>query len=306
MAGRFLTLTVEQPLRPLAELAAELGDLKRIRDARSENSLASRLFLRAWQALMAGVDPARVADVITADAVASTRLGGLDSAMLAGVGLDDSAIRNVLRNGIMAVSATLDSATYQVLLDAVGSPLMQREAPDFVMDLIRQPRAGATCPGKPRIVLEPPEGHGDHCLIVAVLAALLAERMGSDRATPFLAGLMHHAHNAVLPDSGFAGEMLLGDHLQTIMIRLFSEAYTKLPEPLAAAAKDAMNHATHADTPAGRAFNAADVLDRVLQMRHYAMVADFTLDQAINDLELVHGGPLQHYHYTVLAEAGLQ
>ena len=63
-------------------------------------------------------------------------------------------------------------------------------------------------------MLEPPEGHGDHCLVVAVLAAVLAPRYGADPARPFLAGMAHHLHNAALPDSGFAGEMLLGEHLE--------------------------------------------------------------------------------------------
>ena len=31
----------------------------------------------------------------------------------------------------------------------------------------------------------------------------------------FLSGLAHHLHNATLPDSGFAGEILLGEHLTT-------------------------------------------------------------------------------------------
>ncbi len=60
-----------------------------------------------------------------------------------------------------------------------------------------------------------------------------------------------------------------------------------------------------AATPEGRAFNAADVMDRVLQMRQYDRVAAFTTAQALDDLELVHAGPLQAFHRAVLAEAGL-
>ena len=293
-------------LSPLAELASELGDLKRLYDARDGRSLASQLFVRAWSALLAGEDPVVVADVITADAVAATKLGGLDAAMLSRVGLDPDSSRAILCRCIVEVSEPLAVTTIEALLSAVGRRLAQQPAPAFVDALVRQPRAGATCPGKRRIVLEPAEGHGDHCLVVAVLGALLAEQHGSDRATPFLAGLIHHAHNAILPDSGFAGEMLLGEHLAPIMRRLFDEAYAALPEPLQSAARAAMMQTGSAEAAPGRAFNAADVLDRVLQMQHYADVAGFTLNQALDELELVHAGPLQSFHHEVLMEAGLR
>ncbi|MBV9750083.1 MAG: hypothetical protein JO157_14830, partial [Acetobacteraceae bacterium] len=51
-------LDAAQPAAPglasLAPLAAELGALKRVRDARERDSLASRLFRRAWGALTSG------------------------------------------------------------------------------------------------------------------------------------------------------------------------------------------------------------------------------------------------------------
>ena len=46
-------------------------------------------------------------------------------------------------------------------------------------------------------------------------------------------------------------------------------------------------------------------MDRVLQMRQYDRVARFTTSQALDDLELVHAGPIQAFHVAVLAEAGL-
>ena len=46
-------------------------------------------------------------------------------------------------------------------------------------------------------------------------------------------------------------------------------------------------------------------MDRVLQMRQYERVARFTTAQALEDLELVHAGPLQAFHQAVLVEAGL-
>ena len=187
----------------------------------------------------------------------------------------------------------------------LGRQAVPGTAPRFAEALIRQPRAGATCPGKGRIILEPPEGHGDHCLVVAVLATLLATRFGAEPEPAFLAGLAHHLHNAALPDSGFAGEMLLGEHLEPVMARLFERELATLSSPLADATRHALSAIKDASTPVGRAFPAADVIDRVLQMRHYEQVAQFTTSQALDDMDLVHAGPVQSFHIAVLRDAGL-
>ena len=60
-----------------------------------------------------------------------------------------------------------------------------------------------------------------------------------------------------------------------------------------------------ATTAEGRAFHAADVFDRVLQMEQYARVAAFETRQALVDLDLVHPGPLQAFHQDVLDAVGL-
>ncbi len=77
--------------------------------------------------------------------------------------------------------------------------------PPFVPLLAAQPRAGATRPGHPRVILEPAENHAEHCAVVAVNGVLAAGVFGADPAGPFLTGLAHHLHNAYLPDAGDAG-----------------------------------------------------------------------------------------------------
>ena len=292
-------------LASLTPLARELGALKRVRDAREPDSLASRLFRRAWGALLAGQDPTECALQTTADALAAARLGGIDRAVLAACGVEGEAAHAVLARSFDEVAAPLDPALRDQLRAGLGQAVPTGPAPAFAEALIRQPRAGATCPGKPRIVLEPPEGHGDHCLIVAVLGAIAAPRYGAGPTLPFLAGLAHHLHNATLPDSGFAGEMLLGEHLPSIMARLFARELQGLSTPLADATRGTLDHIRDASTPEGRAFHAADVMDRVLEMRHFAEVAAFTVDQALDDMNLVHEGPVQAFHKAALAEAGL-
>jgi len=292
-------------LARLAPLAAELCALKRVRDARGSDSLASRLFRRAWGALLAGQDPAFCALQTTADALAAARLGGIDAAVLAECGVEGEAAAAVLARSFDEVAVLLDPGLRDQLRAQLGRAAPAGPAPTFAEALIHQPRAGATCPGKPRIVLEPPEGHGDHCLVVAVLAALAAPRYGSEAMLPFLAGLAHHLHNAILPDSGFAGEMLLGAHLDPVVRRLFARELATLPAPLAHATRAALDRVADASTPEGRAFHAADVMDRVLEMRHFAEIAAFTVDQALEDMDLVHAGPVQAFHKAALAEAGL-
>lgn len=292
-------------LASLVPLAAELGDLKRIRDASGLDSLASRMFRRAWSAMTAGQDPANVALAATADALVAARLGGIDRDVLIGAGLAEAEAIAILERSFDEVAGPIDVALAQRLRRSIGRSFQPGIAPAFAEALIRQPRAGATCPGKARIVLEPPENHGDHCLVVAVLAAVLAPRYDADPATAFLAGMAHHLHNAHLPDSGYAGEILLGAHLTPILQTLFPRELATLPAALSAATAAALATIPDASTPGGRAFHAADVIDRVLQMRHYDQVARFTIDQALDDMDLVHAGPTQAFHNAVLRDAGL-
>jgi len=292
-------------LSTMVPLAVELCDLKRVRDASSPDSLASRMFRRGWAALLAGQNPALVALQSTADALAAARLGGISRDVLADVGVHGADADAILSRSFYEVAGPVDPALCTALKRHLGQPYHPGPAPAFAEALICQPRAGATCPGKPRIVLEPPEGHGDHCLVVAVLAAALAPRYSADPATAFLAGMAHHLHNAVLPDSGFAGEILLGEHLTPILQRLFERELATLPELLRGTVASALAHIPDASTPVGQAFHAADVMDRVLQMRHYDQVARFTVDQALDDMDLVHGGPTQAFHQAVLRDAQL-
>jgi 5'-deoxynucleotidase YfbR-like HD superfamily hydrolase len=292
-------------LAAFVPLAMELCDLKRVRDASSPDSLASRLFRDAWGALLAGQNVDHVAMIATADALAAARLGGIDAGVLAIAGLTSEEAKTVLVRSFDEVAGPVDARLAVLLRGVLGQPMHAGPAPEFAEALIRQPRAGATCPGKPRIVLEPPEGHGDHCFVVAVLACVLAPRYGADPATAFLAGMAHHLHNAVLPDSGFAGEILLGDHLAPVLQRLFARELATLPDALRQRTEQALATIPDASTADGRAFHAADVIDRVLQMRHYDQVARFTIDQALDDMDLVHAGPTQAFHQAVLQDAGL-
>lgn len=303
---------------PAARLAAtrglfrEIGDLKRVRVAHADDSAAQRAFVRAWAALVVGADPGRVAAAECAAALAGARLAGMDAGVLVACGLTAADVVEVLGRAVDEVADGLHPSTvarvHRALPELVGAAAaadVGGALPGFVGALCRQPRAGATAPGRPRLVVEPPEDHGEHCWAVAVYGALLAEDLGADPGEVFLLGLAHHLHNAVLPDAGFAGETLLGEHLDAVVPALTEAELATLPAPLATRVRALLELRADAATPVGRAFHAADVLDRVLQVHHHARAAGFTADQALVDLELVHAGPVTDYHDAVLAAAGL-
>jgi 5'-deoxynucleotidase YfbR-like HD superfamily hydrolase len=237
--------------------------------------------------------------------VARARLAGIDGAVLRTAGLADDEALDVLRRGFDEVAGPLDAGLRTRLRAALPLAVPTPEPPALADLLNRQPRAGATAPGKARVVVEPPESHGDHCLTVAVYGVLVAPVFGADPVAPFLVGLAHHLHNVVLPDAGFAGEVLLGGALDRVLRTLEERELAALPGPLAERLRTVLRLRADAGAPESQAFHAADVLDRVLQVHHHARAAAFTAEQALDDLELVHAGPVQAFHLDVLAAAGL-
>ena len=311
-------------LAALRPLLAEMNDLKRVRTALSDPAatLAAGRFFSSWTRLLAGDDAETIACQEAAAAVAGARLAGIDARVLTDAGLDDDAAGGVLRRSIAQWSDALPEPLPRVLAAAAGDlPAADEDSaerlrilfemedpPGFVEVLDRladAPRAGATRPGRARLILTPEESHADHCYLVAVYAVLLAPLYDADTATVFLAGLSHHLHNAYLPDAGFTGEDLLGDHLAPVVDAFTDRALAELPDDLAEQVRAARACLPDADTPEGRAFHAADVLDRVLQMAHFERAAAFTAKQALEDLDLVHPGPVRDFHVGVLRGAGL-
>lgn len=299
-------LMIDAVIAPLTQLLADVGELKRIRAADEHGSLAERGFLRAWGALVSGTDPAAVALHETARALAATRLSAVDAGVLCAGGMPACSAAVVLQRAVREVADDARLARADAFAEAVGACLAADDPPPFAVVLCRQPRAGATASGRPRLVIEPAESHGDHCFVVAVYAVLLAPLHDAEPGACFLAGLAHHLHNVGLPDAGFAGEATLGAHLDGLMAAFREQALAQLDLPLRERARAAASHALEIETSEGRAVVAADVLDRVLQMQHFQRTATFTLDEALDELELVHAGPLQAYGNATLKAAGLR
>lgn len=289
----------------LLPLLREVNDLKRIRSAGRPASIAERLFAEAWSRLAGGEDATRLAMAITAAALAATRLGGLDPQLLRRAGIAAAETAAIRQRALAQIASGLDAGLRTPLVEALDAPGPEGAAPGFVRQLAEQPRAGATCPDRPRIVLEPPESHAEHCLMVAVYGVVLAPCYGADPGTVFLASLAHHLHNALLPDSGFTGEMLLGAALEPAFAEATAQALAELEAPLRAAVEAARRILPDAATPEGRAFHAADTLDRVLQIEQHLRAASTSMDFVLRDMALVHDGPVKRFQDGVLAEVGL-
>ncbi len=285
----------------------ELGNLKRVRSAGRQGSIAERLFAGAWSRLLGGMPVEEVWRLTTAEALAASLLGDLDHVSLRAVGLSHDETRSVLLRGLREAAAGIDEGILQKLIAGMPGdrPIEGITLPAFVGQLAAQPRAGATNPGHPRLLFEPPESHAEHCLMVAVYGVLLSPSWGASPATVFLAGLSHHLHNARLPDSGFVGEVLLGDALQPACTRATEQALGDLPPGLAAEVRASREILPAADTPEGRAFHAADTLDRVLQVEHHLRAARTTLGFVLDDMALIHAGAVRPFQQAVIAAMGL-
>lgn len=286
----------------------ELGDLKRVRSAAAPGSIAERLFVAGWAALVRGDDPAEVTARVTAAALVSARLGDLDLAAMQAVGLGEQAVV-VLERAFDEIADHVAPSLHATLHAALprGRPA-PGDTPAFVGKLARQPRAGVTCPGQPRIMLQPPENHAEHCLTVAIYGVLASAWHGADPVPVFLAGMAHHFHNADMPDSGYSGEMLLGNALDTAIANARAATMAELEQAapdLARTVADALAPIGGDETPEARAFHVADVLDRVLEIEQHTRAARLTMQVVLGDYGLVHDGPVKAFHDRILLDAGL-
>lgn len=168
-------------LMALANLCASLAMLSRAPGPNRRDSLALRLHDRAWARLLAGQGANTAMLATLAEALASLRLGELDTAGLAGLGVAPAA----------AAAAPLRA------LNAALAAVHPRLRPSL--------RAHAEAPLPPPLPLpaclrrqaERPPGArqgaslAERSLRLALLGAVLAAEEGADPAQLFLAGMAH-------------------------------------------------------------------------------------------------------------------
>ena len=286
----------------------ELNDIKRLYALNlGSQSYASRVFLGAVQALHN--DNPLQADVWCAAIVSAARIGAITPNVLQDIGIEKTDRIVVLRNSILAQQSLSKPLrdTLTTACDLLDRICMEHttDHPTWAMRLAASPRAGATCPGKPRIALEPAEMHSDHCVMVAVYAFLLADTFGADREDAWLIGLCHHLHNAYLPDAGFTGEMLLGDHLNRVISSLRLRALNTFSVRYRDRVSRLFDEINDLESPLAQTFHAADTIDRVVQMEHYERAAQFRVTTALEEFNLVHEGAAQEFQHALLRSIGI-
>ncbi|MBC7798517.1 MAG: HD domain-containing protein [Pyrinomonadaceae bacterium] len=295
-----------QKIAVLMPLLIELNNLKRIKAANLNETFAAEIFKRAWVDLINGADLRKVALVTTAKSIAAVQLGAIDAEVLRNAGLSQNQTIGILTRSFDSVASAIDEDLRRELRTHLSQNFeTNADAPNFVEKLARQPRAGATKKGAPRLVFEQTENHAEHCFSVAIYAVLLASFFQTNIETPFLTALVHHFHNADLPDSGFAGEEMLGEFLPEVFQNLREQVLREIPESMREKARNGFRLTETADSPESKTFHAADVIDRVLQVRHHAEINKFTMRYALEEMELVHEGAIQTFHHEVLRDAGI-
>ena len=325
MMDRFVTTgsgPSAEEWRRLLPLMREVNDLKRVRAPGIGPSVAAEWFRRAATRLFhdgTGGSEGEwelLARRVTADALIATRLGAIGADDLRAGGLGRDAVERVFGRALEERREALDAGLHDALaasLDHPPVPPASSPVDDLAGDglgswidrLVAQPRAGATAPGQPRIVLEPVESCAEHCLVTAVYAVMLAPSFGAEPEAAFAIGMAHHLHNARLPDAGFAGEALIGDALGTLIATLRRAVLSSMDPAAAERIAPWLEEIDTVDTPLALAFHTADTIDRVLQMEYFARCNRFTLETALVDMELVHAGPVQAFQLAQLANAGL-
>ena len=319
----------------LLPLFREINDLKRVRSPELQPSIAAAWFRSSAQSLFRALNDveastrSRIAYRNTANVVAATRLGAISVEDLEIGGLPSTVVREIRLKSINERKEVIPADVLAALLEAIvdyddvdcttvkSGPMSMRSnevltgngaqasAQNWIDRLIAQPRAGATAPGQPRIVLEPVESCAEHCLVTAAYAVLLAPSFGADPGDAFAIGLAHHLHNAYLPDAGFAGEALIGNHLDGLIETLREVALETMSSDAASHLRPLLSEIAAADTQLARTFHTADTIDRVLQIEYFARCNRFTLNDALLGMELVHAGPVQEFQQGQLNAAGL-
>ncbi len=292
----------------LVPLLREIANLKRIRAAQTDGkTFAAQLFERAWAHVVSGAEIRRAALETAKNALIAANLGAIDAEVLRSAQLNEAEIELILNRAFASVASPIDDDLLAEMneIGAAKSGEKAFAAPRFVELLCRQPRSGATKVGAPKLIFDQPENHAEHSIVVGIFGVLLAPLFGADLETVFLAALTHHFHNAYLPDSGFAGEESLGEFLPRIFEVFRRKCLAEVPENIHEKIRNALKIIETADAPEAKAFHAADVFDRVLQMRHHAEANEFTLKYALEEAELVHAGAIQEFHYEVLRAARL-
>lgn len=167
------------------------------------------------------------------------------------------------------------------------------------------PRGGYSSVASGKCIPVPRETQGEHCLVTAIYAALIARARGVPAAGPCLMAMFHHLPAVMLPVIDHEGDAVLGrERVVAMEQEVLCAVLADFPQPfcdqlLAVFAR------YNVETDPGDPFLIADVVDRAIGVRRHAAVAALTLETAVRDYELLNGGMRGEGQRAVLASYGL-
>ncbi len=165
----------------LLNLCASLASLSRQQGVVPESSLARRLYHDAWNRLLAGEGALNAMLATLAEALAATRLGNLDPAALAGLGVAAPVAAQARLRAFAAAATAVDPDLRLALrLYLPGLPAPGGALPAVLAALAEHPPGAA-----------PGESLAEQSLRLALLAALMACETGAAPELMFLAALSH-------------------------------------------------------------------------------------------------------------------
>ncbi|UOM35179.1 hypothetical protein [Acuticoccus sp. I52.16.1] len=287
------------PLDPsVAPALAEIAALKRVPGlADAHRSLADEGFRRAWTALLDGEAPETVALAEVAFAAVQIAIAPVDASQLRFAGVEPEDRRTVYANAAARMMGDLPEPVADRLAEIVEGTAPTGEGPQFVELLATQPRAGALREGAARLIMPPEEMQSEHGWCVGVIGGLLQRQRGEPAAGAFLLGLAHHLGDAYTMTSATD---LSAAQLQQARARSERRALEQCAGDLAEALEAGLAAREDVAAPSVGAFVAADLIDRVLQQRHYANLAGFSLSDAMDAREFAAHGPLYDFQLDVL------
>lgn len=277
----------------LALLFGEVVELKRVRSAQTGGrSLAEVGFRRAAAFIVEGRDPDAVAAGEIAFAAAHVALGPVDAVALEDAGVSAPDRRAIYHRAAERWLGPLDPGTAEALDRAVEAAPASLPAGVALLCEVRRTRPDGIVHA---VAPSPDETEADHAWVTAVLAGLVERARGAAPGDAFALGIAH-AIGAAAVVAGAAGvdpgiPASPGPDLRAALPKPFADRLAALI-------------AAGAQTDAGRAFHVGHIVDCVLQQRHYANSAGFSLSDAMDPRDLVGPGPVGALQYEALTRLG--
>jgi 5'-deoxynucleotidase YfbR-like HD superfamily hydrolase len=291
-------------------LLQRIGELKRLASLQPGKSIAQNLFLSFGLRILAGSPESwpSIIDRMVVQALMQSIGGAWDPTLIRKLGMERwrEIAAVFLAEALGSSPSTMrDYYLAQIEPFEVDEPLTNDRdgrAAERLRMVCNIPRAGYSARGKAKCSPYPRETQGEHCLVVAVYAALLCRLRQMNLTSPVLMALFHHLSGPMLPNFDHEAESLLSTEIRGAIDRTAMEIAL---EDLDAPIHLELAHVFHqfsgsADGPEIRIFQEADILDRALQVDYYRRMAMINPSYAVSEYELLNHGRWYDFQHDLL------